>query len=127
MHEYPEIGADVPNAVEILKKLNKNQVKIILWTMRSGEYLEDAVRWFAEREIHIWAVNTNPHQKQWTQSPKAYAPVYIDDAALGCPLKFLNDENFSRPYADWIEIERLLQEIGYLDYSVSKNEEKLFD
>jgi hypothetical protein len=119
MHEYPRVGDDVPNAVEVLKKLNANEVKIILWTMRSGEYLQDAVNWFAEREIEIWAVNENPQQKHWTQSPKAYAPVYIDDAALGCPLKFYDDGNGSRPFADWVEIERLLEEIGFLDSSNS--------
>lgn len=116
-HEYPRVGADVPNAVEVLKKLNANEVKIILWTMRSGEYLQDAVDWFAERGIEIWAANENPQQKQWTQSPKAYAPVYIDDAAIGCPLKSFNDG--TRPFADWVEIERLLEEIGYLDSSIS--------
>lgn len=79
--------------------------------MRSGEYLQDAVNWFQEREIKIWAVNQNPEQKSWTQSPKAYAPVYIDDAAIGCPLKFSSDGN--RPFADWVEIEKLLEEIGY--------------
>jgi len=40
-HQYPKIGEDVPNAVEVLKKLNENQVKIILWTIRSGEFLQD--------------------------------------------------------------------------------------
>lgn len=112
MHEYPQIGEDVPHAVNVLKKLNKNQVKIILWTIRSEEFLQDAVNWFIEREIELWAVNENPQQKFWSTSPKAYAPVYIDDAALGCPLKLSADGN--RPFADWFEIERLLEEIGYL-------------
>ena len=112
MHEYPEIGRDVPYAVGILKKLNENQVKIILWTIRSGEPLQEAVQWFAEREIQIWAVNKNPSQRFWSKSPKAYAPVYIDDAALGCPLKMPADG--ARPYTDWLEIEKLLKEIGYL-------------
>lgn len=112
MHEYPKIGEDVPYAVEVLKKLNENQVKIILWTIRSGEFLQDAVNWFIEREIEISAVNKNPQQRFWSKSPKAYAPVYIDDAALGCPLKVSPDEN--RPFADWFEIERLLEEIDYL-------------
>jgi ribonucleotide monophosphatase NagD (HAD superfamily) len=43
MHEYPKIGADVPNAVKVLKKLNENQVKIILCIVRSGEFLQDSV------------------------------------------------------------------------------------
>ena len=49
MREYPKIGEDVPNAVNVLKKLNENQVKIILWTIRSGEFLHEAVNWFVER------------------------------------------------------------------------------
>ncbi len=53
MHEYPKIGEDVPNAVEVLKKLNENQVKIILWTIRSEEFLQDAVNWFIARSIEI--------------------------------------------------------------------------
>lgn len=113
MHEYPKIGADVPNAVNVLKKLNENEVKLILWTIRSGEYLQEAVNWFVEREIPLWSVNKNPQQRFWSKSPKAYAPVYIDDAALGCPLKSPLDE-VSRPFADWFEIEKLLKEIGYL-------------
>ena len=114
MHEYPKIGADVPHAVEVLRKLNRSEVKLILWTIRSGEYLEEAVNWFAERDVKLWAVNKNPQQKHWSQSPKAYAPVYVDDAALGCPLKFIDDESGARPFADWFEIERLLEEIGFL-------------
>jgi len=112
-HEYPKIGEDVPNAVNVLKKLNKNQVKLILWTIRSGDFLQEAIEWFAERDIEIWAVNENPQQKYWSESPKAYASVYIDDAALGCPLIFPLDD-LKRPFADWFEIEKLLENIGYL-------------
>jgi hypothetical protein len=113
MHDYPRIGEEVPNAVNVLKRLNENQVRIILWTIRSGEYLQDAVNWFEERDIEIWAVNKNPQQRFWSQSPKAFAPVYIDDAAIGCPLNFSSDSN--RPFANWVEIERLLEEMGYLE------------
>ena len=112
-HEYPEIGPEVPNAVEVLRKLNQNDVRIILWTIRSGEYLQDAVNWFAARGIKLWAVNKNPQQKFWSRSPKAYAPVYIDDAAIGCPLIYPEEGN-TRPYADWFAIEKLLEGIGFL-------------
>lgn len=111
-HEYPKIGADVPNAVHVLKRLNENKVKIILWTIRSGEHLEAAVKWFAARGIELWAVNKNPQQRFWSKSPKAYAPVYIDDAALGCPVIIPPDT--SRPFADWFAIEKRLEEIEYL-------------
>lgn len=111
-HEYPEIGADVPDAVRVLQRLNENGVRLILWTIRSGEQLDAAVQWFAAREIALWAVNKNPQQRFWSKSPKAYAPAYIDDAALGCPLVYPAGE--SRPYADWSALEKLLEEIGFL-------------
>lgn len=107
-HEYPKIGEDVPNAVNVLKKLNENQVKIILWTIRSGEFLQEAVNWFVERDIELWAVNKNPQQRFWSKSPKAYALVYIDDAAIGCPLIYPEDN--TKPYTDWFEVEILLEE-----------------
>jgi hypothetical protein len=112
MHEYPSIGADVPNAVSVLRRLNANGVKIILWTIRSGDFLLDAIHWFRERDIELWSINKNPQQRFWSKSPKVYAPVYIDDAAVGCPLVF--SEDAERPYADWFAIEKFLEEIEYL-------------
>lgn len=38
-------------------------------------------------------------QAEWSLSPKSYAHVYIDDAALGCPLIFNTDH--PRPFVDW--------------------------
>jgi hypothetical protein len=104
-HEYPEIGEDVPGAVNALQALNKAGYKIILWTMRSGEYLDDAVRWFEDRGIELYAVQENPEQKEWTESPKAFANLYIDDAAFGCPLIRPFGE---RPYVDWKPIVKAL-------------------
>lgn len=104
-HEYPLVGKDVPNAVNVLKKLNACNIKLILWTMRSGDKLIDAKNWFREREIELWGINENPTQKVWTDSPKAYAKLYIDDAALGCPLSYIVD----RPYVDWYRVETILK------------------
>ncbi len=74
--------------------------------MRSGEFLADAVRWFEQNEIPLYGINENPQQKSWTQSPKAYAKLYIDDAALGIPLKLGVDGE--RPYVDWAAIASML-------------------
>ena len=101
-HEYPRIGRYI-GAQPVLKKLTKEGHQLILYTMRSGKELEDAVGWFRENEIELWGINENPEQKRWTQSPKIYAHLYIDDAALGIPL--LNGE---RPYVDWDSVEKLL-------------------
>ena len=93
---------------------NEAGVKIIAWTMRCGEYLDvDAREWFENNGIQIWSYNSNPEQSSWTQSPKCYAQAYIDDAAIGCPLIY--PANGRRPYVDWVTIERLLEETGFLE------------
>ena len=113
-HEYPEVGEDVPHAVRVLRRLNKADIKIIVWTMRCGRYLdEDAKQWFEKRNIKVWAFNDNPQQTSWTESRKCYAHAYIDDAAVGCPLIY--PAVGERPFVDWQEIERLLEIQGFLD------------
>jgi hypothetical protein len=104
-HEYPNIGRFI-GAANVLKRIVKNEGKLILWTMRSGKELKDAVNWFKINNIPLYGIQINPTQKRWTKSPKAYAKIYIDDAALGCPLRqgYIGE----RPYVDWIAVELLL-------------------
>ena len=111
-HNYPAIGMDVEGAVEVLRTLNKHGHRIILNTMRSGQRLEAAVRWFRDRKIELWAVNRNPEQEQWTTSPKVYADIYIDDSALGCPQIFL--EGVRRPVVNWSKVRQLLESDGMI-------------
>ncbi|WP_461255440.1 hypothetical protein [Treponema sp. R80B11-R83G3] len=103
-HEYPEIGKDI-GAVRVLKKLVAANHLLILNTMRSGVELQEAVNWFKENDIPLYGVNQDPEQKKWTQSPKVHADLYIDDAALGCPLI---QERGNSSYADWAAIEKIL-------------------
>ena len=100
-HKYPEVGNDVPHAVETLNRLHAEGFDIVLFTMRSGESLVHAVDWFADHEIPLIGVNVNPTQKKWTQSPKAYGRYYVDDAAVGVPLIY---PNTGRPYVDWLSV-----------------------
>lgn len=109
-HEYPEIGRDI-GAVPVLKELLAKGHQIILYTMRSGEELRQAVEWFAANDISLFGVNENPQQKEWTLSPKVYAHLYIDDAALGIPLNY---SGRGRPFVDWHFIRRLLVVRGLL-------------
>ena len=109
-HEYPKIGNDI-GAEPVLKDLVKSGHKLILYTMRDGSDLGDAVNWFFVRGIELWSVNVNPQQKAWTQSPKAYAELYIDDAALGVPLTI---GQHKRPYVDWIRVRELLNDMGVI-------------
>lgn len=112
-HMYPAIGNDVPNAIKVLHKLQEQGTQLILWTMRSGQELQEAVDYCTSKGITFWGINENPAQSEWTSSPKAYAPAYIDDAAIGCPL--LPDKSGSeRPMVNWREVEAILQRQGIL-------------
>ena len=106
-HEYPNIGLDVDGAVETLRRLNNEGHRLILNTMRSDEKLEAAVRGFKERKIKLWGVNCNPEQSEWTSSPKVYADIYIDDAALGCPVRFI--DGVRHHVVDWSKVSAELE------------------
>jgi len=104
-HEYPNVGRFI-GAQGVLRRITDEGGKLILWTMRSGKQLQDAVDWFADNDIPLYGIQNNPTQIHWTSSPKAYAQIYIDDAALGCPLK----EGIAgeRPYVDWDAVQDIL-------------------
>lgn len=125
-HEFPEVGRDI-GAVPVLKRLVDNGHKLILFTMRSnrdilgdtgnttildvtGNFLDDAIDWFKKNDIPLYGIQENPTQKQWTTSPKCYAQLYIDDAALGCPV--IRDKPINRPYVDWVRVEAMLEDYG---------------
>lgn len=133
-HEFPKIGRDI-GAIPVLKELVDNGHQLILFTMRSnienpevkevdsdhlksevpsGNYLDDAVNWFKDNDIPLYGVQVNPTQHTWTTSPKAYCQLYIDDAALGCPLSF-DTEIKGRPYVDWILTRLILRQKGLVN------------
>ena len=111
-HAYPYVGEDA-GAVPVLRELVDNGCKLILYTMRSDKLLEAAVAWFRDRQLPLYAVNSNPEQAHWTASPKVHADLYIDDAALGCPVRFI--DGIRHPVADCGRIRELLVREGYLD------------
>lgn len=104
-HRFPDIGPAVPHAVDSLRRLHQQGHRIILWTMRSGPYLQEAVKWYEQHEIPLYGINSNPDQ-HWSTSPKAYAELYIDDAAFGCPLIEL--AGFARRCVDWEKVMQVL-------------------
>jgi hypothetical protein len=122
-HDFPNVGKDI-GAVPVLKKLVENGHKLILFTMRSHrpflsftgnarDTLDEAVDWFTQNDIPLYGINTNPDQKTWTDSPKAFGELLIDDIALGCPL--INDrEIHQRPFVDWGQIEEMLMARGII-------------
>lgn len=105
-HQYPNIGADVPKAVETLKDMTRLGYRLILYTMRSDAKLFEAVSWYKTRGIDLYAIQKNPTQATWTNSNKCYAELYIDDAAFGAPL--VDIPGFKRSCIDWLKVRKAL-------------------
>ena len=116
-NKFPEIGNELPNCVNVLKKCLQNDNKLILITMRSEKSLIDAIKWFKDRKIELWGINNNPTQKKWTTSRKIYANIYIDDLNLGCPLKNKNVDFVASVPSD---IGKMLEKKGLYKLNIGK-------
>ena len=85
--KYPAIGEEIPFATDTLKMLIKERHKVILWTVREGETLEDAVNWCHERGVDFYAINLDYPEETLDNnqhfSRKIKADVWIDDRNLG--------------------------------------------
>ena len=61
---YPQIGSPKLFAFETLKELQKDGHRLILWTYRNGERLQEAVDFCTKKGIDFYAVNKNyPEEK----------------------------------------------------------------
>lgn len=80
--KFPHIGNKIESTVNIVKQLKRQDNKIILWTCRTGKYLEDAVQWCRNRGIEFDAINENLKeiQMKWgSDTRKIYCDYYLDD------------------------------------------------
>ena len=82
---YPKIGNEIPFAIESLIKIqNRYQHQLILWTVREGDLLEEAVNFCKQRGLEFYAVNqNNPDDKPGSGPKKLNADLFIDDRNLG--------------------------------------------
>ena len=58
-HKYPQIGREIPFAITTLKKLQAERHLLILWSVREGELLDEAVDFCRKRGLEFYAVNSN--------------------------------------------------------------------
>lgn len=85
-HRYPKIGEEIPHATETLRKLMEDGHKLVLWTVREGPLLEEAINWCRERGVEFSAINetlradTNEHSNN---TRKIDADIYVDDCNIG--------------------------------------------
>lgn len=86
-HKYPEIGEEIPFATDTLKMLTQAHHKLILWSVREGQLLEDAVNWCRARGVEFYAVNRDYPEERIDNnnhfSRKIKADIFIDDRNIG--------------------------------------------
>lgn len=83
--EWPEIGPPAEGVLLRLREEQQRGAKIVLWTCRDGELLEQAVAWCAERGITFDDVNEQIPELKGTfgnDSRKIFASEYWDDRAV---------------------------------------------
>jgi len=86
-HAYPKIGKPIPFAIETLLQIQKEGHKLILWTVRRGRLLQDAIDYCAQRGLYFYAENENyrGENKELGEevSRKLGVDMFIDDRNLG--------------------------------------------
>ncbi|MDY6418607.1 MAG: hypothetical protein SPK87_07670 [Bacteroidales bacterium] len=114
-HKYPEIGKEKPFAIQTLRTLQQEGNRIILFTSREGELLEDAVAYCHKKGLDFFAVNSNqPADALFPrQTSKVIADVYIDDKNLG-------------GLPDWTDIYRMINGQRAERHAARKKKFRLF-
>lgn len=99
-HAWPDIGRTI-GAFPHLRFIQEAHpdVSYLLWTMRDGSGLTDAIQICLDHGLCLGAANNHPNQHEWTTSRKIHCHAYVDDMAMGAPLIYPGDG--MRPYVDW--------------------------
>lgn len=111
---YPEIGRERPFATDTLRTLIADRHRLILWTVREGRSLEEAIAWCKERGVEFYAVNKDFPEERGTEnnnhfSRKIKADLFIDDRNIG-------------GLPDWGTIYRIIKEHkAYEDIIMERN------
>jgi hypothetical protein len=86
-HRYPSIGKELPFAIDTLRQLAAEGHRLILWTVREGQYLDDAVEFCRSRGLEFYAVNRDYPEEEPERNNrftrKLKADLWIDDRNLG--------------------------------------------
>ena len=86
-NRYPDIGRERTFAIDTLRRLVAERHKVILWTVREGQSLDDAVQFCRDRGLEFYAINRDyPEELAENNrhfSRKLKVDVFIDDRNLG--------------------------------------------
>jgi hydroxymethylpyrimidine pyrophosphatase-like HAD family hydrolase len=78
---FPDIGAAKKSTVEFMRIMAEEGHVIIIWTCRSGKYLDEAKAFLDKNKIPYKYINENP-EVDFQTSNKIYADYYVDDKAI---------------------------------------------
>lgn len=132
-HRYPKIGKEIPFAISTLKKLQADGHLLILWTVREGELLEEAVAYCRQHGLEFFAVNSNyPEEEQEKPSGhtcrKLKADIFIDDRNVGglpdwgaIYEMISNDTSYEQYYYDQISLQNGKKKTGLLQLIFGHN------
>jgi hydroxymethylpyrimidine pyrophosphatase-like HAD family hydrolase len=84
-NDYPSIGKPMLFAFETMKALQDKGFSLILWTVRKGKELEEAVEFCRLNGIEFYAVNRSYPEEEIDEevSRKIEADIFIDDRNIG--------------------------------------------
>lgn len=82
---YPGIGSPKIFAFDTLKELQKKGHRLILWTYRYGQRLDEAVDFCRKNDLEFYAVNKSYPEEKYDGkiSRKINADFFIDDRNVG--------------------------------------------
>ena len=82
---YPGIGKPQLFAFETLKALQQQQHLLILWTVREGKSLQEAVDFCKRKGVEFYAINKNFPEEELEpgQSRKLNVDFFVDDRNIG--------------------------------------------
>ena len=82
---YPNIGKPQLFAFETMKRLQNDGHRLILWTYRCGNKLDDAVAFCQQNGIEFYAINNSFPNEEYNgkESRKIGADLFIDDRNIG--------------------------------------------
>lgn len=102
-NKWPQIGEPNKGLIDFLMKAKTEGHEVILYTMREGTLLDEALKWCESRGIMFDAVNDNlPRliEQFGVNSRKIYADLYIDDHNVADGFFYNNNLN-TLPYHEW--------------------------
>ncbi len=106
--QHPKIGKPNMEMIDYIKRRQQDGAKIVLWTCRINELLDDAIRWSRNQGLIFDAVNENIPElitEFGTDTRKIFANEYIDDRNV--PMAACRGKSNMQSWAETMSCEKI--------------------